>query len=346
MHDLASRSWEPEREFLAELIRAAGQIPALGACDQIEIEGPVHVSPHARLFLGLLPHKTEKVLVKCYYFSGSDVPDIAEARDQYDALVELNKRRDSDIRFNRFNLVQPFHLFEDRAIIVQSWIEGRSLDKAFADGHTTVRRLCELFRAAGEWLGHFHQFSGERQYEPVSRGLMDEIEGGAKALGRKGRRLARAMQKMRGAQVFDGNELQPIAMLHCDFKPANIIATDSGVFAIDFQLSSRASIYFDIAHFLNSAAIDAMKARRPWLFLRSQMLQREFVAGYVSTAGPIDPLVMMIYLTYDLGRYMLQYGSKTAPGLTDRFKWWTLELLLERRLAKFWSLQRMRSSKP
>ena len=87
----------PRENSWPNLFALTGQIPALGACDQIEIEGPVHVSPHARLFLGLLPHKTEKVLVKCYYFSGSDVPDIAEARDQYDALVYRKMRQKYDV---------------------------------------------------------------------------------------------------------------------------------------------------------------------------------------------------------------------------------------------------------
>lgn len=295
------------------------------------------MSGHARLFLCALPPKAEPFLAKCFYVSGTERADVEDARHQYQALVHLNETRGAT---SGFNLVQPFHLFADEGIIVQSWIEGKSLNRALGDSTFSVPQLTDHVAAAGTWLAHFHRVGSDGRTAMVSGTLMDEIDNQAKALGRRGRMLNEAVQMLRNSPMADGKTVQPVTTLHCDFKPANVIAAKDGVYAIDFQLSTRASIYFDLAHFLNSLAIDTMKAGRPGLLLRARQIQRAFIGGYDRVAGPIDPRILAYYLIHDLSRYMVQHGNPQAAGLAGRGKWWAMERLLALRLAGFRTLDR------
>jgi thiamine kinase-like enzyme len=184
---------------------------------------------------------------------------------------------------------------------------------------------------------HFHRF-GSDGHRDGQRHAMDEIDGrGRSAVARA---AERSSQLLRNSPLAGGKTVQPVTTLHCDFKPANVITAKDGVWAIDFQLSTRASIYFDLAHFLNSLAIDTMKARRPGLLLQARQMHRAFIAGYERVAGPIDPLILAYYLTYDLSRYMVQYGNAQTAGLAGRGRWWAMERLLSLRLAGFRALDR------
>ena len=283
-----------------------------------------------------MPHKAEKILIKCCFQSSADVPDIDYARRLFDSLVDLNKSRGSE---SEFNLVQPFHLFRDRGIIVQSWIEGQSLAHAFADGALPIKRLRELMSEAGKWLGHFHRFGRTNEPTRVRPELFDDVERDAGALGESGHRLTGIIRRMRGSGAFDGSLMQSTAQLHCDFKPSNLIATETGIFAIDFHRSNPASVYFDIAHLLNSMELDVLKARRPLLFFRTYLLQRDFLSAYSKIAGPVDPLVLAIYQIYDLCRYMTQQGEAGSSKLRGAFRRMVLERLLRFRLAQFHRLE-------
>jgi len=324
-------NWKALKERLTALFVRLEQIPVLGDCRNVSISGPIHVSAHARLFLCTLPSRAEPFLAKCFYVSGTERADVEEARDQYEALIQLNAARGAD---SSFNLVQPFHLFAEDGVIVQSWIDGKSLDRALSDASFSIERLTDCAAAAGAWLAQFHRFGNDGQSGTVSGTLMDEIDHGA-----GGRRvLTSAVQTLRRSVLGAGKTLQPITTIHCDYKPANVIAVKDGVCAIDFALSTRASIYFDLAHFLNSLAIDLMKSRRLGAMLRGRQLDRAFVAGYERVSGPIDPLILAYYLVYDLSRYMVQHGDDT--GLAGRGKWWAMERLLHLRLKRFRAAER------
>ncbi|MEQ1863886.1 MAG: phosphotransferase [Micropepsaceae bacterium] len=318
-------------------------IPALGDCDQVKITGPVHTSPYTRLFLGQLPLRAEKILIKCCYQTNSDVPDVAYAQLLFDSLVDLNKARGSE---TEFNLIQPFHLFRDRGIIVQSWIEGQSLARAFADMALPIQRQRELLSEAGKWLGHFHRFGRTAERTRVRPELFDDVERDAGALGKSGRRLVTVIRRLRASRAFDGSLQQSTAQLHCDFKPSNLIATETGIFAIDFHRSNPASVYFDIAHLLNSMELDIIKARRPLLFLRTSLLKKDFLSAYSKIGGHVDPLILAIYQIYDLARYMTQHGEAETSNLRGTFRRIVLERLLRSRLAQFHALERRHGAAP
>jgi hypothetical protein len=325
-------NWKALKERLTALFVRLEQIPALGDCRNVSISGPIHVSAHARLFLCRIPQRAEPFLAKCFYVSGTERADVEEARLQYEALVQLNAARGAN---SSFNLVQPFHLFAEDGVIAQSWIDGKSLDRAFGDAAFSIDRLTDCAAAAGAWLAHFHRFGNDGQTGIVSSTLMDEIAAETKGA----RLLTTAVQVLRFSVLGQGKTVQPVTTIHCDYKPANVIAATEGVCAIDFQLSTRASVYFDLAHFLNSLAIDVLKSRRLGLLFRTRQLENAFVAGYERVAGAIDPLILAYYLVYDLSRYMVQHGDAQA-GLAGRGKWWAMERLLKRRLERFRAAER------
>lgn len=328
---MAQELWEAEKARLSALFSHA-QVPSVDAGEALTISGPIHVSNHARLYLCEPAQSAAKLLAKFVISEESGAPDVEAAREQYEALIELNRASGST---RGFNLVQPFHLFADEAIVVQSWLEGQSFDKALGDKRLGVEALIAIARGAGVWIAHYHRFGSDGTTAPVRTGLLDEIEEQARTLGGRARVLADSCRGLRTSRLFDGQIRQPTALLHCDYKPANLIAANDGVYAIDFQLSKRASIYFDLAHFLNSLAIDVVKAKRYAVLMNGGRLADAFLDGYAEIAGPIDRLVLAYYEIYDLSRYMLQYGDGEAPGIAGRLKWWALTRLLAARLKAF-----------
>lgn len=333
-------SWAAERERLTGLFRNVQSIPAFGDCSDVEVSGPIHLSSHSRLFVGRQSGKIEKFLIKCCYITDTDVADVDRARAQYDALLQVNAAHAPRARFN---IARPLHLFEQQGIIIQSWVDGRSLDRLLADRSIPVQRLKELFRAAGEWLGDFHRCGGIGRQAWNNQGLVGEIKDSAKSLGRRGERFLRTIEKARLAETMGIEWTQIIAPLHCDFKPANVIANDSGgLSVVDFQSSKRASIYFDIAHLLNSAVLDAIGASRLSLLVNAKALHREFVEGYERAAGPIDPLVLALYLVYDAIRYVCHQSDVLTVGAKGFVKSWVIARLFYSRLAGFKSLRRRR----
>lgn len=321
-----------QRQRVVDLFAAAGTIPVLGDCRAITVSDPIHVSAHARLYLCSLPQRTEKILAKCFYISGTDQPDIEEAKHQYDALVHLSRAHGAA---EGFHLVHPFHLFAEHGVIVQSWIEGRSLAEALGDRATSTRQLTEFVKGAGTWLGHFHRAGSDGTTKVLGPGLWDDLVRDADALGDSGRWLRKIVHDLRASSLADGGLTMPVATLHADFKPSNVIATACGVRAIDFQLSARASIYFDIAHFLDALTLDVVKTLRSDRIFELSAMHRAFVDGYERVVGAVDARIVAYYLNYDLIRYMLQYGQARPTSLIDNLKWRAMTRLLMFRLSKF-----------
>jgi Ser/Thr protein kinase RdoA (MazF antagonist) len=320
------------RQRLVDLFAAVGEIPSLGDCRVVHVSGPIHASAHARLYLCSLPHRSEKVLAKCFYVSGSDQPDIAEAKLQYDALLHLNRAHDATAGFD---LVQPYHLFAEHGIVVQSWIEGQSLADALRDRATSTRQLIELIAGAGTWLGHFHRAGSDGTAKVLGPGLWDDLVREVEQLPNPSRWLRDIVHHLRASKLADGGTTMPVASLHADFKPSNVIVTAVGVRAIDFQLASRASIYFDLAHFLDALTLDVAKSLRIDRILALAEMHRAFVEGYERVVGAIDARVVAYYLNYDLIRYMLQQRQAQSTSLVDNLKWRAMRRLLKFRLSEF-----------
>jgi tRNA A-37 threonylcarbamoyl transferase component Bud32 len=298
-----------EREKLLELFRAARSIDGIGDCTGIEISEAIHASDQTRLYMGRIPETAQKLLIKVAIDPESGRPDLPYAREQFAALERIAARG--------LVVPQPFHIFSDDAVVVQSWVEGRSLDKLIADRATTVARLTALFREAGQWLGRFHAAVGVQFRELSLAHLTNEIEGGARAAGVGSNLLHEAAREIERARLRIAGHAQPVTRLHCDFKPSNLIVGDEGIVAIDFHESQPAAAHFDVAHFLNAMLLDALKGRRLTFLLRASALERAFLDGYEQTSRALDEPALRLFLVYDLAHYVLQsQGSgDTVKGL-------------------------------
>lgn len=326
-----STKFSDDRERLERLFRSAGVIDGLGNCSAIAISEVIYNSTQTRLYLGRLDHSPEKVLIKVAIDPDTGLADVDFARRQFDVLAGAAAAR---VQGLPLRVPRPFHLFKDDAVIVQSWIDGRGLDHVIVDRSVGYHRVEELVRSAGEWLGRFHLAAGGIHSRVVSLAqLADEISEGAKRHASPDPLLDRAARCLSEYCSRLDNRTQLLTRLHCDFKPANLILSDEGLFGIDFHESNLACVCFDIAHFWNATMLDLLKAGRFGFVARAARLERSFLAGYQSAAPIPEDAALRFFLVYDLARYVLQHRGKQSVNIREGVKSWIVARLLDRRLA-------------
>jgi aminoglycoside phosphotransferase (APT) family kinase protein len=318
-----------ERDWLAGLFRSVGTIDGLGVCADIAITGPIHSSAQTRLYLGRLSTSPSNVLIKVAIDQRTGLADIDFARDQFKVLAQASQARVNGLPLA---VPRPFHLFENEAVIVQSWVEGRGLDDVLSEFGASHKLVDEYMRAAGEWLGRFHSACAfDEKYFSTSH-MVDEVRAGANSGGASGKLLGDVARWLHACELILAKKPQKISRIHCDFKPSNLIVSGSGLVGIDFHNSNLAPVCFDLAHFLNAAALDWLKAGRFDLIARMQSIERAFLAGYRANAHAVEEPAIRFFLTYDLARYVLQYRAMRPEGIREIAKAWVIEQLLAHRL--------------
>lgn len=315
-----------DRERLTALFRAAGHIDGLGDCSRISIAQPIYESAQTRLYVGRPQGESgPKVLIKVALNEETGQPETDFAREQFDLLVKASSVR---VDGKPLRVPRPYYFFADEAVVVQSWIEGRSLDHVVRDRSLGFDRLCELVHGVGEWLGRYHA-AGGIEHQPFDLEPMAlEIAAAAKSASRDIRRAARALAETHERLA---QRPHPVTRLHCDFKPSNMVVNDEGIFGIDFHESALACAYFDIAHFLNALTIDLLAAGRILPLLKFARLEESLVAGYEGATRKVARDALTYFVVYDLARYAVQRDE--ASGLAASAKSWLLKRLVAWRAA-------------
>jgi tRNA A-37 threonylcarbamoyl transferase component Bud32 len=310
-----------DRERLAALFRATGHIDGLGDCSRMSITGPIYESAQTRLYVGRAQGDAgPKALIKVAINEVTGGPEVDFAREQFDLLVKASSARVDGMPLR---VPQPYHFFADEAVVVQSWIEGESLDHVVGDRSVGFDRLCDLVQGVGEWLGRYHTAGGIESQPFDLKPMAIEIADAATSASREIKRAAHALAQ---TQERLSQRPQPMTRLHCDFKPSNMVANDEGIFGIDFHESALSCAYFDIAHFLNALTIDLLAAGRLLPLLKFARLEQAFLAGYEGVANKVARDALAYFVVYDLTRYAIQRDA--TSGLAGSAKSWLLKRLV------------------
>lgn len=315
-----------DRERLTALFRAAGPIEGLGDCSRISISDPIYQSAQTHLYVGCPQGEGgPKVLIKVAINDETGQPETDFAREQFDLLVKASSAR---VDGKPLRVPRPYHFFADEAVVVQSWIEGRSLDQIARDRSVGFDRLRELVQGVGEWLGRYHAAGGIELQTVDLQPMVAEIAEAAKSASPEIQSAARALAASHDSL---SRRAHPVTRLHCDLKPANMVVNDDGIFGIDFHESALACAYFDIAHFLNAMTIDLVAAGRIVPLLKFARLEQAFIAGYEGPARKVARDALAYFVVYDLTRYAMQRNG--ASGLAASAKAWLVKRLVAWRAA-------------
>lgn len=208
--------------------------------------------------------------------------------------------------------------------LIMEWIDEPRVDKLLRNVEGVERD--RIIAAAGRWLRHFHE-QGEPELRPFDtsrlvRSVDTPLGGEGAGASVKDPAFRRAYATFRRyEQEFAGRPVR-YAVVHGDFKTANLFHGPRRTVGFDFSASRAGPVIRDIFHFVASAEVDGSLARRGSTLLRSGRDLYDlnaFMAGY----GPLDEqtderLLAFCRLAEALNSWVLVLGGVRRHGLQVR----------------------------
>ncbi|RYD40503.1 MAG: hypothetical protein EOP85_14145, partial [Verrucomicrobiaceae bacterium] len=159
---------------------------------------------------------------------------VPDSKRLYAALAHYHARSDRD---QGYTVPQPFGCFPDQGAVIMEWVEGKTFSQLLKKGQLSTRKRHENIRRVAGWLRWFHHQSemGSQdmgdgvQLATIVKVLEDHPGAGLhKAATSHDPLLRRCIaQAERHAWILRGVEIDS-ATLHGDFKPTNLVFSDSG----------------------------------------------------------------------------------------------------------------------
>ena len=180
------------------------------------------------------------------------------------------------------------------------WVDGRNFNEVFKREWLSPRKRHESIRRAAGWLRWFHSQSEVEpsnltkrlNFKNIVTAFEAPVDEAAKAHDPKLREYLEIARKVAKIVRTTGMDL---ADLHGDFKPTNLLVSDSGtVVGIDFKGEGRGAVVHDICRFLSDLDFHRNVVGRSFaLESRSPTNDFEvFLNAYGGRIAALDPRVV------------------------------------------------------
>jgi aminoglycoside phosphotransferase (APT) family kinase protein len=225
-----------------------------------------------------------------------------------------------------FRVPEPIYVFENEAIMLMEWVDGRSFLDALCRRWSFARSLTPLCRLAGAWLRAFHEADSMRMSVCCADELGEQVEHAQIAMQHEKIAFGAATHALQAlAEYLTAVCSRPVlrTWLHGDFQPGNVIFTPDAVYGIDIVHSTRGVALADVAHFLNHVRRMAFQPSGLHLIASHRRILDAFVAGYAGSHGMIDPLVLVLYRLIDDLRFLIRYYPEVK---ITAHRWYSVHL--------------------
>ncbi len=254
---------------------------------------------------------------------------VTDSQRLYAALKHYHARSDQQ---QGFTVPQPFGVLPDEGAVIMEWVEGKTFGELLKKEQFCTRKRHENIRKVAGWLRWFH-LQSEIGRENMADGtqlkaivhVFEEHPGSGlhKAASSHDPALRRYMaQAARHAWMLRGVEIES-AILHGDFKPTNLLFSESGsVVGIDFLGVRRGPVTHDICRFLIDLDFYRNLVRRSYALSpgsRSNDFEA-FLSAYGGKVGGISrPAFVYLYFLSILSALVHQ-RKKFKPGTRLRVR--------------------------
>lgn len=232
------------------------------------------------------------------------------AREEYATLRQLQAEFPHD---DRYGTLAPLGYLEvpGCGIVITRWIEGRNLARALRslDG----RQACEALHAAGRWLGKLHE--GDRrnlQRRPLDVvDKLDSLDGAAGVHLRADPEVREILELLAQVGACLEGQAVPVARMHGDFKPGNMMCDGSRYVGLDVQWRTIGAVVYDLAPFLNHVWMRGPGTRSARFVRRYDLAGASFLDGYGYTEGLRVLEWAQLYFAL---HYFCMYRERGMPG--------------------------------
>lgn len=215
--------------------------------------------------------------LKRYYRSGA-----ASQRTCVNEFATLERMFVTKDKPSALRMPQPYLYCAGKRAFSMQYLAGDTLEARMQQcGDAALVEQCLVHSA--QWLRALHDLpvtglSAGRDYAA----MLARIEADCSAWSADSALVAQALDSMRAAlPLVAGSGIRPVA-LHGDFKPANLIWTEAGVYGIDASIRNVNPGAMDIAQYLSDLLL-ALR-RYPAHAIRLDRLLDVFLAAYGDTS--------------------------------------------------------------
>jgi aminoglycoside phosphotransferase (APT) family kinase protein len=286
----------------------------LGLPADFHLEGPISIRPQSVVYR--LDHSggAHSLAVKQYIDPSQGGYDSRAAIQQFGDLARSYAAMNGS---SFFRIPEPICLFENEAIMLMEWVDGRPLLDALRRRWPFARSLTPLCRLAGAWLRAFHEGGSVHTPACGADGPDEQMARIRVAMERNEIVLPAASHGLNTlAEYLPAVRARPVVRtwLHGDFQPGNVIFTPKAVYGIDVIHSTYGIALADVAHFLNHVRRMAFQPSGLHLIASHRRILNAFISGYGGPHGDVDPLVLTWYRLLDDLRFLGRYyrDAKTA----------------------------------
>ena len=199
--------------------------------------------------------------------------------------IEAVQSIDKDMRrYGEFSVPEPIYMSDDGSVVVTEWVEAESLRTILRRHGFPISKILSFSNRAGRWLRHFHRTVRTSPGNLKTKQLLEDLEDELKQLRNAGTGFPKAIEKAHAALVSSASWVarEPVSQgqIHGDFKPDNILISESRTVGIDFSLEFRNVVVLDLAHFINHLILHTYEPRAFRWFYSRHIIMNAFVQGY------------------------------------------------------------------
>lgn len=235
-----------------------------------DIDRPYSDGTHERILYGSM---SLSVALKEVHSSGEV--------DGYRRLLALHCCGD---RENEYGIPQIFSLDADTRVVAMERVSGKTVSAALVAGRVGgAVNLHSLANRCGRWLGWFHRLEAAPATRFPAAHFLESLGEDIAVVRTANSSVAGQSFRLLGeTAAAAGAEFVPCGLLHGDFKPDNLIVSESRVVGIDFEIIPQGMLLSDLVQFMNHVRLlcyepAALGAR---LWREKATLENSFLRGY------------------------------------------------------------------
>lgn len=228
--------------MIVDILRNKLQPPE--AWQSCEVSGPVFSTAASQIFQCYRAPGKQPVAIKC--------TSAGDALEQFEALQKTAAALEG---LGHCSSPEPIALIETEGILVMDWIDGRSLQDLCLSLKTPRREITRAVTLSAQIMSGLHRNAQTKARVLDTADFLNDIDlafGGAEPPQAV---VSMITQLEKTAPIVASQDL-PVAVLHGDFKSANLLIDGPVIYTIDAAMKWEGATVHDAAHFLNQFALD------------------------------------------------------------------------------------------